>query len=798
MKKSELTKIICLLIIIAVSFIGAIIATAFIDSPNSKSNQLIIVSTTETAVYSGEPLVSTGWQLASGKIGADEHLDVNVLGSQTNVGSSSNIMTAKVLNKNNEDVSENYEIILCPGVLTVKPMEITVTSKGAEKVYDGEPLTNPDYTISPELNASKFRADISIIGSRTEVGISPNTIAHFRIFDAKNNNVTDNFKITLIEGDLIVTKDGDDIIDGPGDVDGPGDIGDNPGVGSGGLLDTSGSLLGGGSPSLGEPTVFFTIVGQERDTVYLRMKSFGCFDGRNSWQEATQYSYFTDDMYSAYYITALALENSGLSTTMLSINPVGGYFALPYYALNGEFNTQYSDIELSGDTSSIYYANYYNWDSTAGIVLPTKYRDFEAAYRNHVYDNYLDIDEPTRKYMEGIIKEQGFNKNSSDVINKVAKYIQNSAKYNLKYDPALDEADNVVTAFLSEYKEGVCRHYASAATLLFRALGIPARYTIGFAKSISPNVSADVTSNEYHAWVEVYVNGIGWINVEVTGSSSDTPKETVSLEIKPEYTGAIYSSKYTESNPLTPIASVSGFNTLISKGYTYEVSIAGSIFEPGKADSEIVGFRIFDANGKLVYDKEKGIGEDLFKITYKPGILQLYYSELTFSSCGYEKIYDGLPLEITPNDCSLISGNLVNKDKYSVQNCASVTKAGNHYAAFEVAILDVYETDVTDCYKINYKYGDLVIGAREITVKAEDAEKIYDKTPLTANGIIYDPSEMSEGDYIAEYTISGSQTNIGKSSNIIKSITIRNQNGEDVTANYIIKTKEGILSVTLP
>ena len=37
-----------------------------------------------------------------------------------------------------------------------------------------------------------------------------------------------------------------------------------------------------------------------------------------------------------------------------------------------------------------------------------------------------------------------------------------------------DEAD-VVVAFLTKYKEGICQHYASAATLLFRELGIPAR-----------------------------------------------------------------------------------------------------------------------------------------------------------------------------------------------------------------------------------------------------------------------------------------------------------------------------------
>lgn len=58
--------------------------------------------------------------------------------------------------------------------------------------------------------------------------------------------------------------------------------------------------------------------------------------------------------------------------------------------------------------------------------------------------------------------------------------IQNAATYSLDYDPEMDQAANVAIAFLDQYREGVCTHYASAATLLYRTLGIPARYVEGF------------------------------------------------------------------------------------------------------------------------------------------------------------------------------------------------------------------------------------------------------------------------------------------------------------------------------
>ena len=71
------------------------------------------------------------------------------------------------------------------------------------------------------------------------------------------------------------------------------------------------------------------------------------------------------------------------------------------------------------------------------------------------------------------------------IIKKVAEYIQNSATYNLYYDHALDRSADIAIAFLSQYKEGICQHYATAATMLFRALGIPARFTVGYMASVT-------------------------------------------------------------------------------------------------------------------------------------------------------------------------------------------------------------------------------------------------------------------------------------------------------------------------
>ena len=52
---------------------------------------------------------------------------------------------------------------------------------------------------------------------------------------------------------------------------------------------------------------------------------------------------------------------------------------------------------------------------------------------------------------------------------------------------------------------------------MYRALGIPARVVDGFAFTTVAGSYVDVRRSDEHAWVEVYIDGLGWLPVEVTG-----------------------------------------------------------------------------------------------------------------------------------------------------------------------------------------------------------------------------------------------------------------------------------------
>lgn len=89
-----------------------------------------------------------------------------------------------------------------------------------------------------------------------------------------------------------------------------------------------------------------------------------------------------------------------------------------------------------------------------------------------------------------------------------------------------------VLYFLLENKKGYCMHFASSAALLLRTINVPARYTTGFVLDESDfkggNVAA-VTQAKAHAWVEVYVKGVGWIMIEAIpesgGASGSDPMD---------------------------------------------------------------------------------------------------------------------------------------------------------------------------------------------------------------------------------------------------------------------------------
>ncbi|NRQ51314.1 transglutaminase TgpA family protein [Aeromicrobium stalagmiti] len=92
--------------------------------------------------------------------------------------------------------------------------------------------------------------------------------------------------------------------------------------------------------------------------------------------------------------------------------------------------------------------------------------------------------------------------------------------------PAADDYDgngvDVIAKFL-EVKAGYCVHFSSAMAVMARSLGIPARIAIGYAPGAvigdkDGETEYEATSDDLHAWTEVYFQGVGWTRFDPTTS----------------------------------------------------------------------------------------------------------------------------------------------------------------------------------------------------------------------------------------------------------------------------------------
>lgn len=99
---------------------------------------------------------------------------------------------------------------------------------------------------------------------------------------------------------------------------------------------------------------------------------------------------------------------------------------------------------------------------------------------------------------------------------RLEAYFENAGyEYSLEYVPPDDSIDY----FIFESKTGYCTSYATAMTLMARAVGLPARYVEGFAAYEKEDDGSFVVRDSCaHAFVEVYLPGTGWMTFDPTVS----------------------------------------------------------------------------------------------------------------------------------------------------------------------------------------------------------------------------------------------------------------------------------------
>ncbi len=792
MKKTRSIQFLCSLLI-GVIFMLVIFAGLMIyDRINASSTTLTISTNSAAADYDSTPLTNHQWTLLHGGLQEGHKIIANFTGSQTDAGISENTMTVTIVDENGRDVTGDYVINYEYGTLQINHRLLRLD---AATDFEGLSPTNGKYTLtSDHINlVPGHYAVVSVSTTTDELGLPVESIEKVTVYDEQNQDVTHNYHIyTREKGDNILIP-----------VDG---------TGSGGISTSLSGETGGGE-SLEPMQPMFSVRSDVSGLVYFRTRSCGDYLG-DGWDTAPTFPALYDDCYAASYLTSFYMEKRNYTLRQMEIVSHIPDYPLPYYAGIGEdYTIQRNDTVNIGSAEGSYIVPFYLY--TGNPPSATHNSDaFENAYRSFVYDNYTAIDQETLDFMNGIIASQQFSKQSPTIVQKVASYIQQAAKYNKDYDRSLDKSTNNAIAFLSQYKEGVCRHYATAATLLYRALGFPARFTVGAVAEVTAHQWVDIMPDQAHAWVEVYIDGVGWIPVEVTGADDagsdgvcedcgdsecdgncggegggngsgqngpggNLPGLPKTLELKP-----ITVTKKFDGTPLTSNGLVSGLEDLEHMGYTYSATISGTRTEVGVTESIIESITIYDSRGKDVTSS--------FEIVTKPGRIHVYHYEISFQSHDIQRPYNGTPPQpgVFYDSKDLVSGHIVTVRYTGDPN------VGTKESTYEITIYDSAHNDVTDQYLIHPEFCTAVITPVEITLQAGSASKKYDGSPLTCQDFEIHKGILIDGHVIQQAVTVGSQTEIGRSDNIISSVVIVDAEGNDVTANYTIQLIAGKLRVT--
>ena len=224
----------------------------------------------------------------------------------------------------------------------------------------------------------------------------------------------------------------------------------------------------------------------------------------------------------------------------------------------------------------------------------------------------------------------------------------------------------------------------------------------------------------------------------------------------------------------------------LSAGHTTVVNMNGSRSTPGITAITIESIHIYDE-----YGNDVTYGYDL---KLQSGRIHIYVEKLEFSTGSAEKIYDGTPL--TCDEWSLLRGTLLGGHYMNVTMEDQITNVSTLKNAPTIHIFDASGTDVTDWYLCDTSAaGQLKINAKTLEIRSGDATTTLDRAPLVCDEYEIIDGGVAYGDTL-EITIVGRQTTVGYSENLISKVQIFDEEGKDVTSNYIIVTHCGILTVT--
>jgi len=124
------------------------------------------------------------------------------------------------------------------------------------------------------------------------------------------------------------------------------------------------------------------------------------------------------------------------------------------------------------------------------------------------------------------------------------RWFRDSGEFTYSTDVSTGHGNLDLEDWLSEptslnYRVGYCEQFAAAMAVLGRSVGIPSRVVWGFTPGTVEQQSDGtdvvvVRDNNAHAWVEMWMDGFGWVRFDPTPRGDGALPESITAEFDPE------------------------------------------------------------------------------------------------------------------------------------------------------------------------------------------------------------------------------------------------------------------------
>lgn len=284
---------------------------------------------------------------------------------------------------------------------------------------------------------------------------------------------------------------------------------------------------------------------------HLRANSLAVYEN-NSWRALSDDAYAGISVPDSVFLNERRYADGAIRTVTVKTDMKSSIYYLPYRPVEFPSGAEpYTDAYVRNRNQETEYSIDYTSE--------TSHYETSAAYQDFVHENYTQLPDDVTAALDTIsavqLRNSGLAEGGINALNyglyadAVAELVQEGKTYSLD-TPRVPEGEDFAIWFLTQSDTGYCVHFATAAAVILRYWGIPARYVTGYYVSARQDQWTAVTEDEAHAWTEYYVDGVGWKVLDATPASfaenvsepdtlTQTPEEQPSAPgtSKPDETG---------------------------------------------------------------------------------------------------------------------------------------------------------------------------------------------------------------------------------------------------------------------